>query len=182
MQNSQISNNRFYLLGFMGSGKSTVGKRLANKLGFNFIDLDNYIEKKHFKTVAKIFETESEQSFRLYEKACLEEVSQFENVIISCGGGTPCFFNNMELMNETGRTIYLKLSPLMLVSRLRNSKKINTRPLIMHKSKEELTEYVENTLNVREECYLKSKIIVDAKNKNISEIIDLIKISDTDSQ
>lgn len=161
----------------MGSGKSTIGKRLANKLGFSFIDLDQYIEKKYFKTVANIFETEGEASFRNFEKSCLEEVSHFENVIISCGGGTPCFFDNIDLMNKTGKTIYLRLSPLMLVSRLRNSKKINTRPLIMNKSKEELVEYVTKTLTIREEFYLKAEIIVDTKSKNIAEIIDLININ-----
>jgi len=162
----------------MGSGKTSIGKRLANKLNFNFIDLDQYIENKYFKSVAQIFESEGEATFRNYENVCLIEISEIENVIISCGGGTPCFFNNIDLMNETGKTIYLKLSPLMLVSRLRSSKKRNSRPLIMNKSKEELIDYVTNTLAQREEFYLKSKLIIETKHKNISEIIELINSYD----
>lgn len=174
MNNLHNFNIRIYLLGFMGSGKSSIGKRLAHKLNFSYIDLDQYIENKYFKSISQIFETEGEANFRNYEKACLHEVSLIENAIISCGGGTPCFFNNIDLMNETGNTIYLKLSPLMIVNRLKNSKKLNTRPLIKNKSKDELVEYVTNTLIYREKFYLKAKNIVEAKHKTITEIIALI--------
>src|SRR5690554_5346297 len=101
---------RYFLVGYMGSGKTTLGKKLATSLSLSFVDLDLYIESKYFKTIAQLFEEKGEDEFRVIEKNSLREVCEFENVVISTGGGTPCFFDNMQLMNEKGNTIYLKQS------------------------------------------------------------------------
>lgn len=169
------THKRIYLTGFMGSGKTTIGKKIASKIGFTFIDLDNYIESKHFKTVAEIFLSEGEEQFRKYESLCLKELSNIENIVISCGGGTPCFNKNMDIMNSTGFTIYLKHDIPTLVSRLINSKKKNARPLILGKSKKELVEFVSQLLPIREPFYLKSKIILNVKSSKFDDLIEIIK-------
>lgn len=107
------------IIGYMGAGKTTVGKALAKELGVMFYDLDWYIESRMRKTVKQIFDEVGEEGFRQIEHNMLHEVAEFENVVVSCGGGTPCFFDNMEYMNQSGSTIYLKQrqKPSMLTSR-----------------------------------------------------------------
>ena len=102
---------RIILIGYMGAGKTTVGKALAKDLGLMFYDLDWYIESRMHKTVAQIFKESGEEGFRRIERNMLHEVAEFEDVVISCGGGTPCFFDNMEYMNSQGQTLYLQASP-----------------------------------------------------------------------
>lgn len=94
---------RIILLGYMGAGKTTIGRALAKELDMLFYDLDWYIENRMRKTIRQIFDERGEEGFRTIEKSMLHEVAEFENVIISCGGGTPCFFDNMEYMNQQGR-------------------------------------------------------------------------------
>ena len=98
---------RIFLVGYMGSGKTTIGRELSKKLGFEFIDTDIYIENRFHKTINEIFATMGEEKFREIETNILKEVSDFENVIIAVGGGTPCFNNNMEIMKEKGTVIFL---------------------------------------------------------------------------
>lgn len=150
---------RIYLIGYMGSGKSTVGKGLATALKLQFLDLDNYIEKRNFKTIPEIFATEGETGFRIIEKKALQEVSEFEDIIIATGGGAPCFFDNMELIKKTGISLYLKGSPRILAQRLLNSK--IERPLIKGKSKEELIAFIAETLAKRNEWYSQADIILE---------------------
>ena len=102
----------------MGAGKTTVGKALAEDLGLTFYDLDWYIENRMRKTIKQIFDESGEEGFRKIEHNMLHEVAEFENVIISCGGGTPCLFDNMDYMNEQGETLYLKASPGVLYGHL----------------------------------------------------------------
>ena len=109
---------RIIIVGFMGSGKTTVGKALSKELGIPFYDLDWYIESRMHKTVPQIFTERGEDGFRLVEHNMLHEVAEFEDVILSCGGGTPCFFNNMDYLNEQGITVYLKASPEVLYGHL----------------------------------------------------------------
>lgn len=99
------------IIGYMGAGKTTIGKALAKDLGVMFYDLDWYIESRMRKTVKQIFDEAGEDGFRQIEHNMLHEVAEFENVVLSCGGGTPCFFDNMEYMNQCGETVYLKASP-----------------------------------------------------------------------
>jgi shikimate kinase len=119
---------RIYLIGYMGSGKSTVGKGLAKKLNLQFIDLDNYIEERNFKTIPEIFASVGEVGFRKIEQHALKEIAEFENVVVATGGGAPCFFDNMELIKRTGVSVYLNGTPRILAERLLNSK--TERPLM----------------------------------------------------
>lgn len=145
---------RIFLLGFMGAGKTTAGKSLAKKLNWTFCDLDHYIESRYQKTISQIFEIYGEEKFREIEKKMLEEVSDFENIIIATGGGTPCFHNNIETMKMKGLTIYLHATPEVLGKRLILAKE--KRPLIANKSEEELIDFINKTLLVRDVHYNKS--------------------------
>ena len=111
------------MIGYMGSGKSHLGWKLANHLGVQFVDMDNYIEERNCKTIPKIFAEEGEAEFRKKERKALEELSEFTDLVIATGGGAPCFFDNIELMNETGKTIYLNIDPKIIADRLMKSKK-----------------------------------------------------------
>ena len=143
------------LLGYMGAGKTTIGHALAKVLGVTFYDLDWYIEMRFHKTVAQIFAERGEDGFREIERNMLHEVAEFENVVISCGGGTPCFFDNMDYMNSLCTTVYLKASPEVLASHLRMGRTV--RPLIVGKTDEELVEYIRDMLKVREPFYNKAQ-------------------------
>jgi shikimate kinase len=161
---------RIYLIGYMGCGKSTIGRKLSAFLGLNFIDLDKYIEERYFKTIPVIFAEEGEVAFREKERNSLNEVSQFENVVIGTGGGAPCFFDNIEMMNRTGITIYIAPDNEVLASRLIKSK--TERPLIAGKSKEELTAFIADALQKRGPFYEKAKIIIRGKNElNPEEVV-----------
>ena len=147
------------LIGYMGAGKTTVGKELANRLGVTFYDLDWYIETRMHKRVPEIFAESGEEGFRDIEKRMLHEVAEFENVIVACGGGTPCFFDNMDYMNGCGEVIYLRATPDVLFRHLKMGKGV--RPLLMGKNDEELLAFIKEQLAKREEFYLKARHVVD---------------------
>jgi len=109
---------RIFIIGYMGSGKTTVGKLLARSLSLEFIDLDAYIENKYRKTISALFAGKGEEEFRKIESQALHEVAQFEDVVISTGGGAPCYLDNMALMNQAGTTVYIKADPEELAARL----------------------------------------------------------------
>lgn len=157
---------RFFLVGFMGSGKTAMGKLLAKRHGLTFIDLDSYIENKFRRTVALIFAEDSESGFREIEKKCLHEVAEFEDVVIATGGGAPCFYDNMDFMNQCGETIYIRLTPEHLAERL-SSSKAGVRPLLNDKSGEELKQYITETLQKREPYYLQAKHIIEGTDEEI---------------
>lgn len=140
-----------YLIGYMGSGKSTLGHALAKATGLTFIDLDTYIESRYRKTIRDIFAERGEEGFRQIEKAMLEEVSSFEDVIVACGGGTPCFFDNMEVMNTSGTTVLLDTTIESLHRRLCHGKA--KRPLIANMSDDELKSYIASALEKRMPYY-----------------------------
>lgn len=156
----------------MGAGKTTVGKALAKDLGLMFYDLDWYIESRMHKTVAQIFKERGEDGFREIERNMLHEVAEFEDVVISCGGGTPCFFDNMEYLNEQGQTLYLQASPEILAMHLRMGKTV--RPLIQGKSEEELLLFIKESLEKRDPYYTKAKYTL---NVDLMENYEKIKIS-----
>jgi len=153
---------RIYLVGYMGCGKSTIGRKVAELLGISFVDLDKYIEERYFKSVPAIFAEEGEQAFREKERSSLLEVSQFENIVIGTGGGAPCFFDNMEVMNNNGITVYIAPDSDVLAARLIKSK--TERPLITGKSPEELTTFINEALLKRAPFYEKAKIIFRGEN------------------
>lgn len=148
----------------MGSGKTTYGKLMAKELNLTFIDLDVYIESEERKTIDQIFKEIGEEGFRLLEKKALRAVSEIENVILATGGGTPCFFDNMEFMNSKGQTIYLRTSVRELRDRLKMSK--SKRPLISGKDLRELEDFIAENLEKREPFYLKAKYILDTDDLN----------------
>ena len=146
---------RVYLIGYMGCGKSTLGRRLSKHLGLQFIDMDHYIEERNCKTIPQIFAEDGEAEFRKKERRALEELAEFTDIVIATGGGAPCFFDNIELMNKTGKTIYLNISPNILADRLMKSK--TERPLIKGKSREELVAFIDETLKKRNAFYLQAQ-------------------------
>lgn len=154
----------------MGAGKSTMGKWLAQVMNLEFIDLDNFIEARQHKTIKEIFAEIGEEGFRQLERRSLEEVSQFEDVIISLGGGTPCFFDNMEVVNQAGTSVYLKPSEEVLLRRLSKGK--HKRPLLAQKSDEEILQFMREQLAWREPFYLKAHITFEASHlENKAEIV-----------
>ena len=150
---------RIILIGYMGAGKTTVGKALAQELGVTFYDLDWYITSRMRKTIGQIFEERGEEGFRQIERSMLHEVAEFEDVIISCGGGTPCFFDNIDYMNQQAPVVYLKADPEVLYKHLAMSK--NDRPLLRGKSQEELIVFIREQLEKREPFYTKARYSLD---------------------
>jgi shikimate kinase len=157
---------RIFLVGYMGSGKTSMGKLLAQQLGLTFLDLDAYIEGKFHRTIARIFEKEGETGFREIEHRFLHEVAEFEDVVIATGGGAPCFYDNMAYMNEQGITIYLKMSVGQLTERLALSKS-GVRPLISNKSKAELQEFIAEGLSKREDFYNCAKHVISGTDEEV---------------
>ncbi len=168
---------RIILIGYMGAGKTTVGKALAAELGVPFYDLDWFITTRYRKSVPEIFAEKGEEGFRELEHRMLHEVAEFEDIVLSCGGGTPCFFDNMEYMNSLADTIYLKAKPEVLAMHLRMGK--GKRPLLEGKSPEELETVISEMLVTREPFYLKAKYTVDVSlldtATKIQESVKLIK-------
>ena len=150
---------RVILIGYMGAGKTTVGKALAADLGLTFYDLDWYITMRYHRSVPEIFAERGEEGFRDLERRMLHEVAEFENVVVSCGGGTPCFFDNMEYMNSLADTVYLKAEPDVLAKHLKMGK--GKRPLIEGKTPEELEAYIHESLQAREPYYSQAKHTID---------------------
>ena len=150
---------RIILIGYMGAGKTTVGKALAAELGVTFYDLDWYITMRYHRTVPEIFAERGEEGFRDLERRMLHEVAEFENVVVSCGGGTPCFFDNMSYMNSLADTVYLKATPDVLAMHLRMGK--GKRPLLEGKSPEQLEDYIREMLETREPFYTQAKYTLD---------------------
>ena len=157
----------------MGSGKSTMGRALASELDLTFIDLDSFLEEKYFKTIPQIFAEEGEESFRRKERNVLEEVCSFDNVILATGGGAPCFFDNMKLMNKSGFCVFLDVDVTSLVNRLIHAK--TERPLIKGKSPEELHEFIEGLLAKRRPFYEKARYILTGSEISANQVISLLK-------
>jgi len=167
---------KVYLIGFMASGKSTLGQELAKLLEFEFIDLDFYIEQKYNKTIKQIFESQGEDHFRILESEALREVSALEgNILIAAGGGTSCFYNSIDFMNKTGLTIYLKMEVGELVARVIDSK--TDRPLLWGKNKQELNDYILRVLDERKKYYEKAKMTIDASAVDVEDLAHTIKIA-----
>jgi len=172
---AKINNmQKIFLIGYMGSGKTTIGKLLAKRLNLPFIDLDLFIENRYRKSVGEIFVEKGEDDFREIERKALQEVSQFENLIISTGGGTPCFFDNMSVMNKAGISIYLKVGIEELAKRLSGCKE--KRPLIKDKSPEELKEFISINIEKREFFYNQATYIYNAEQlmtkEDVSSIVE----------
>ncbi|MDD2982258.1 MAG: shikimate kinase [Crocinitomicaceae bacterium] len=159
------------LIGYMGSGKSTLGRKIARKLNYDFLDTDSAIEEKEGLTIAAIFEQFGEVHFRKLETNILLSLKGKEKIVIATGGGMPCFNGNMNLLNELGRTFYLKRSVNELVHRLVNAKRV--RPLIAGKSPAELAAFIEQNLEKRNLFYEQAKYILE-RDQQTPEFIETV--------
>jgi len=169
--------SRIFLIGFMGSGKSTLGSKLARKVGFDYIDMDQLIEETAGMTIPGIFNEHGEQVFRKWEHNILLELCERENVVVSTGGGAPCHNDMIRIMNDHGCTVYIKLPPDALKDRLLNSK--TERPLIKGKSESELLEFISSLLAEREKFYRQAMYTVNGVNLQLEELINLLGATDT---
>ena len=163
---------RIILIGYMGAGKTTIGRALAKELGLSFYDLDWYIENRRRKKVSQIFAEMGEEGFRQIEHNMLHEVAEFEDVVISCGGGTPCFFDNIDYMNQQAQVVYLHCTPEVLHGHLLMGR--IERPLIKGKSSDELITFIKEQLFAREPYYKKAQYILD-----VSLMVNFEKIKNT---
>jgi shikimate kinase len=161
---------KIFLIGFMGSGKSVSGRKLASNLGLSFADLDTLIEQNYKMSIPGIFSQFDETVFRKLETKVLNEFVEGDDFVLSCGGGTPCFNNNMELIKNSGISIYIKLSPKALADRLLKSK--TKRPLIKNIEPEQLVPKIEEMLILREKFYSQSDITVEGLNLKVGDIIE----------
>lgn len=167
-----MSHSIIFIIGLPGTGKTTLSKKIATILNFKFCDLDNYIEQEFKVSITDIFEQFGETKFRQYERQSLLKISNEKNIVIATGGGTPCFFDNIELMNTKGITVYIDTPIKIIASRLIKSK--TKRPLLEKVPKEKLTEHLSELLSQRENYYNQAKIkynpITESFNKLIVEI------------
>lgn len=164
---------RIFLTGYMGAGKTTLGKAFARELGLSFIDLDWYIESRFHKTIPQLFAERGEDGFRRLEQNMLHEVGEFENVVISTGGGTPCFFDNMDYMNVQGQTVFLDVDVETLFQRLRVA--TQQRPILRGKSEVELRAFIEKALADRSLYYTKARYRFDGSHlENREQIADSV--------
>lgn len=152
---------RIYLIGFMGSGKSHVGKRLAQLLHWQFVDLDDYLEEQEGRTINNIFATDGADAFRQLEQEYLHTSTQWNNTVIATGGGAPCFFDNMQWMNRHGLTIYLQTPAQILAERLQYG--TEHRPLLRGKTFWELKDFIEEKLAERTGFYEQAAVIYEVK-------------------
>ena len=155
----------------MGSGKTTVGRALAKEIGMPFYDLDWYIESRMRKKISQIFAERGEEGFRKIECNMLHEVAEFEDVVISCGGGTPCFFDNIDYLNQQAQVVYLRCEPEVLHKHLLMGK--GDRPLLKGKTPDELITFIRQQLDSREPYYNKARYTLDVSLMDNTEKIKI---------
>lgn len=161
---------KIVLIGYMGAGKTTLGKTLAKRMGLRFYDLDWYIEEKSGSTISQIFAQEGEAAFREKERQALHEVIETDNIVLAVGGGTPCFYDNIDFMNQHACTIYLKATPETLKAHIRMGG--SKRPLVDGKTDEELIAYIKESLKGREPYYQQAQHVVEIDTITRQEQID----------
>ncbi len=173
---------RIFLTGYMGAGKTTLGKAFARELDIPFVDLDWYIEERFHKSIGELFSLRGEASFRDLERSMLHEVAEFDDVIVSTGGGTPCFYDNMDYMNKKGKTVFLDVHPDILFQRLHVAKQ--QRPILQNKTDEELHEFIRTALEKRLPYYtqalfhfdggrLESRLEITESVQKLRELLDV---------
>jgi shikimate kinase len=161
-----------YLIGFMGSGKSSTGRKIASSLRWQFADTDKIVEEQEGATVTELFEQKGEEYFRKAETRALRTVSERSRTVIACGGGTPCSDENMKIMKSTGVIVYLKMPAEALASRLLKSK--TKRPLLQGAGETGMTERVRDLLNRRSEWYEQADKVLDSMNDTVEEMTSVI--------
>ena len=163
---------RIFLIGYMGAGKTTLGKALARRMNLSYIDTDHYIENRYHKKISDIFASEGEERFRDIEHRILLEVSEFEDIVVSTGGGLPCFNDNIDIMNNLGTTVYLNTSEEELAARLGVSK--NVRPVLKNRSGSELVDFIKEKLDKRKAFYEKAKIQFNAEQMCTDKDVEIL--------
>ncbi len=166
---------KIVLIGYMASGKSTIGKLLAKKMELSFIDLDDYIEKKEEKTISEIFNKDGEIYFRKKEHLYLKELLSLENdFVLALGGGTPCYAGNMSLIKNSidAKSVYFKLKTPTLVNRLTKEK--TKRPIVASLEDSDIPEFIAKHLFERSFYYNQSDIVLNGDNITIEETISKI--------
>ena len=164
---------RIFIIGYMGAGKSTVGERLANSLGIPFVDLDDAFESKFRYSIPRFFDHFGEERFREFEHQCLKEIiKEHDKAVISTGGGTACFNDNMSLMNKEGVTVYIKMHPKSLAHRLKHARRL--RPVVRDIQNAGMQNFVEEQLAEREGFYEQAKITVKGENLDLEKLTEEI--------
>lgn len=163
-----------YLIGFMGCGKSTIGKNLSQKMYLNFFDTDSLIQELENRTITEIFDQDGEAYFRRAEKKLIDHSDYLNDSIVACGGGLPVYNDMIHVLLNKGKVIYLKASVETLIERLRNEKE--NRPLIAQTEENEFKQSIEERLALREPIYNKANHIITVDNKSIEEIVEEIHL------
>lgn len=167
-----MSISRVYIVGYMGAGKSSAAKRIANKINWTSCDLDTLFEEKYKISVHDFFRKYGEDAFRKLESELLKNTSGISQSIIATGGGTPCFFDNMSWMNENGVTVFLQISPQTSFNRLAHSKK--KRPLLQDKNETELMDFIKKQYDLRMPYYQKAQYVIKGESIDIDHAIETI--------
>lgn len=170
-----MKQERIFLIGMMAAGKTTLGRQLATRLGYTFVDLDEYIERREGKSIPELFAQGGQAYFRQQEQQALKAlVQEHAQVVVATGGGTPCFFDNMAFINQHGTSVFLDVPAEELVQRLRASD-LALRPLLAQKNAEELKDFIVRTLAERRGFYTQAHHTLTGKRYNIDELESLVK-------
>ncbi|MDD5508490.1 MAG: shikimate kinase [Bacteroidales bacterium] len=165
---------RIFLVGYMGSGKTRTGKLLARAMNYGFMDVDELFEERYRISCRDFFKKYDEEAFRKLEHQLLSETILRDNVVYSMGGGTPCFYDNMDMLNRYGLTVYIKLPALALYHRLKDSKK--QRPILHRMAPDDLLPHIESQLLASDPFYSRAALTVDGINLNINELVQMIRL------
>ena len=163
---------KIFIIGYMGSGKSSLGRKLARRLDYAFIDLDDILEAESGMKIVELFSQHGERSFGEQERKALKAVLDLDNTVVATGGGAPCYKDNMDLLLQHGLTIYLRLHPDSLAHRLRQNRR--ERPVLSRISDRKLSEFIHAQLTEREKYYLRANIIIKGEDLDIQTIINAI--------
>jgi len=166
---------KVFLIGFMGCGKSTMGKKLAKKLGYDFIDLDHEFERYTEGTVGSYFAAHGEEAFRKQESKLLREFNYPPDCIVATGGGAPCFFDNMDWMNSNGLTVYIEMTPLALAKRLESGKE--KRPLLKDLNEAQMIAFIEGKLAERADFYDSASLKIDGISLTADDLIAVLPLA-----
>lgn len=164
---------KLFLIGYMGAGKTTLGKPLAQRLQLPFIDMDAVLEEKEQKSITRLFEELGEAGFREKERDTLQKHTFPENFVMATGGGAPCFFDNMDWMNREGTTMYLRARPEEIARRLEHERE--QRPLLRQIKKEELAEVIGQRIIIREKFYMQAQLVVENNNLTVEQLLKVLK-------
>jgi shikimate kinase len=164
---------KIYLVGYMASGKTKLGRELAKISGLGFADIDELFEEKYRISIVDFFEKYGEELFRQLEHQVLLDTADMDDIVISTGGGTPCFFDNMDFILSHGRSVYLRLPPAALANRLKTIRK--QRPLLKDLKVEEIDQFIAEQLKVREPFYSRAEFTVDGHGPDLKALFELLK-------